>query len=633
VSRFLRPYSAFVARIDATYRDRSHFIALKARLLAGFCVLFLLWLPLNIAKIAWLGIPAPELRILLHLLFGVAVIAALRWIWQGHLERAGNGISLGMIAATHTMLYLAPRFEQPLATAVQLYVTDSVFLLLSLVFATRKVATLILVTIVSSQAWFHYSVLHDAEHIGSAHFAADTLFRDGLVALGFTFVLGTTLVLVIEAANRRSEQALAETKSTNENLERLVAERTRDLAAATQRAQESSRAKSEFLANMSHEIRTPLNGIIASSDLLRRRPDLPREASEYTRLISESGDLLLRLLGDILDLSKIEAGQLALETRPFALTPVVADTVALLATKAAAGSLHLEFSVAPDLPRFVAGDSHRLRQVLLNLTTNAIKFTPPGGHVHVAVSSPAPAQDPTPIHFEVRDTGIGMDAATIVRVFERFTQADTSTTRRYGGSGLGLAISSHLVRLMGGKINVTSTPNRGSTFSFTLNLPRVAAPAESLPETEVSVGPLGLNVLVVEDNAVNRRLLAAQLTQLGCRTSMANDGEQALGLLATMPPPDAILMDCHMPTLDGWETTRRLRGWRTSSDPVRVHASHLPVIALTAAALPEERRLCSEAGMNEFLSKPVKLAQLHTALAPLAATPAPPRETATQAAS
>ena len=449
---------------------------------------------------------------------------------------------------------------------------------------------------------------------GSLEYAAGTLLRDGLIAMAFIFGLGVTLARMLETAHRRSEDALRQTRDMNENLERLVTERTHDLAAATERATSAARAKSEFLANMSHEIRTPLNGIIASSELLLRGGGLPAEATRHARLISQSGDLLLNLLGDILDFSKIEAGQLTLDRHPFELVSTVTDTIALIATKAASGPVQIEFATVPGLPGYVVGDSYRLRQILLNLLSNAIKFTPPGGRIDVAVAPTAAAGGTAAVRFAVRAPGLGMDAATIARIFERFTQADSSTTRRYGGTGLGLAISARLVRLMGGELAVESAPGRGSVFHFALPLQAVAAPAYAPAATDPADSHLDLRVLVAEDNSVNRQIITAQLAKFGCHSVTTVDGEKALAALQQEPLPDVVLMDCHMPNLDGWETTRQLRAWANDPDPVRRRASTLPVVALTAAALPEERAHCLEAGMNEFLAKPVKLAELHAIL-------------------
>jgi signal transduction histidine kinase/ActR/RegA family two-component response regulator len=447
-------------------------------------------------------------------------------------------------------------------------------------------------------------------------FAADTLLRDGLFAMCFVFCLGITLSRMASAAHVRSEQALRETRNVNENLGRIVAERTKELEAASERATAASRAKGDFLANMSHEIRTPLNGIIASSDLLLRRPDLTPTAAEHARLIAASGDLLLKLLGDILDFSKIEAGQLTLETHPFDLQHTLADVVALMANKAGPTLVRVHLDVSRELPRYFAADSYRLRQVLLNLLSNAVKFTPNGGSVQVVVRADEAKGQNQSVRFEVRDTGIGMDAATVARIFERFTQADSSTTRRYGGSGLGLAISSRLVEMMGGRLAVESTPGRGSLFHFTLNLPVATSAPDLSAMAETVEVKLGLQVLIVEDNAVNRKILESQLVQLGCSVKVALDGAEALRVLDTAPLPDVVLMDCHMPTLDGWETTRRVRGWIDDAQLQRRAAATLPIIALTAAALPEERERCRAAGMDDFVAKPVKLADLHRVLLP-----------------
>ena len=608
-----RPLAPLVARLDAVYADQSYFVRLKARLLAGFNLLVVLWLPLNVLKVIWADLPFGGFRIAANVMIGLTALWSFRDVLRGRLVRAGNVLALFLAVPTHGLMIAAPAHFEPLGSALQLYIFDTVFLLLAVVFASRWVAAVVFAVVTGTLIGMYCFKLQQHPFPGTLEFASGTLLRDGLFALGFIFVLGTTVVRMIEAANARSEQALRETRATAETLEGLVAERTRELEAAIEQAQASAQTKSEFLANMSHEIRTPLNGIIGSTDLLRQRSDLPTAAAEHVRIIAESGDLLLRLLGDILDFSKIEAGQLQLDRHPFELNSTVADTMALLTSKAAAGSVQLQFDVAPDLPPQVLGDSYRLRQVLLNLASNAVKFTPAGGRVQVTVRAEDAAADLVRVRFDVRDTGIGMDEATLARIFERFTQADTSTTRRYGGTGLGLAISTHLVRLMGGQLEVESAPGQGSVFFFALTFPRVTTPIVETPAVPITA-QLGLEVLVVEDNPMNRAILAAQLTRLGCRHSVAIDGQEALAALTQKPVPDLILMDGHMPNLDGWETTRRIRAWYDDANPHLRQASAVPIVALTAAVLPEERWRCLDAGMNEFLAKPVRLADLHAML-------------------
>jgi signal transduction histidine kinase/CheY-like chemotaxis protein len=609
----VRAFRSFLGRLDAVYDEHLYFTRLKARLLATFSLVMLAWVPANVVKLLWVHPPQLGFRLLLNGCIFAAALYALVVVFRGRMVQAGNGLALGLIGATHALLLVNPHFFQPVGTAAQLLIFDLVFLLLAVLFASRVVALLVFGGAITAMVWFHLHVLRATPLPGTLDYVANTMLRDGVMALAFMFCLGLIVARMIEAANQRSEEAWRATRATNENLEALVTERTRELGIAIEQAKASSRAKGEFLANMSHEIRTPLNGVIAASDLLRQRRDLPPAAAEHVRIIGESGELLLKLIGDILDLSKIEAGQLDLEQHAFELTPLLGDTLSLLASRAGASNVELDWTVAPGLPERLVGDSFRLRQVLLNLASNAVKFTPPGGRVDVRVTAASAAAEPVAVRFEVRDTGIGMDAATRERIFERFTQADSSTTRRFGGSGLGLAISANLVRLMGGNLEVESELGRGSVFFFTLPFARpTAALAEPAVEMPIEA-QLGLHVFVVEDNAVNRAILTAQLQQLGCRHTVAHDGEEALATL-TREPVDVILMDCHMPRLDGWETTQRLRAWANDPDEARRRVATLPVIALTAAALPEERQRCVDAGMTGFLSKPVRLAELHQVL-------------------
>jgi signal transduction histidine kinase/AmiR/NasT family two-component response regulator len=613
-------FAPFLARVDAAYANQSALAGLKARLLAGITALFVAFIPLNVAKVLWLQPPEVPARIVTNVIIGVSALFCLRLVFQGQAAAAANRLALAMMLAVNvTVLAVGSVVQplQPLNVGIQVFAFDIVILLFAIVFASRRVATVAFAIMVVSHVSFYWLILPRGPATNAALQAyATTLFRDGLVVMGLLFCLGMTLIQLIEAAHQRSDEALRHTRQNNEELERMVAERTSALEEASHAATEASRAKSEFLANMSHEIRTPLNGIIASSDLLMRRGDLSAQTSEHARLISESGDLLLKLLGDILDFSKIEAGQITLEKHSFELAPTISDIVALMANRAAVGNVQLELSIAPELSRCYEGDSYRLRQVLLNLLGNAIKFTPPNGRIELNVRAPQSPETSSSLLFEVRDTGIGMDPSATTRIFERFTQADSSTTRRFGGTGLGLAISFRLVEMMGGRLAVTSAPGAGSTFYFTIPLRQVnVAPKAAAVPAKLNSN-LNLRVLLVEDNVVNRKILSTQLTQLGCPFITASDGEEGLAALQELPLPDVILMDCHMPNLDGWETTRRIRSWQTSSRPLEQNASMIPIIALTAATYPEERARCHQAGMNGFIAKPVKLADLQQALLP-----------------
>jgi signal transduction histidine kinase/ActR/RegA family two-component response regulator len=609
--RYLAPT---LGRLDSAYRDQPFFIGLKARLLAGITLLVLVIIPLNIAKVFWLQPPTMAPRLVINLVIEVAAAWCLRSVFRGNLARAANGLALAVAITLHGTVHFVGASVmplQPLSVGIQVFALDVALLLFAIIFASRRVAGTVFFLTVAGQIAFHFLILSKVTLSPSDHFSADTLLRDGLLIISLLFCLGLTVIHLIEVSYRHSEESLHQTRIVNENLERLVSERTHELEISCQEAAAASRAKSEFLANMSHEIRTPLNGIIASSDLMGRRTDLSPEVREHTRLISASGDLLLKLLSDVLDFSKIEAGQFALEKHSFELFSAVADTVSLMSSRAETGSLKIDLKFEPSQTQHFDGDSHRLRQVLLNLIANATKFTPAHGEIQVIVTAPESQANPLPIRFEVRDTGIGMDEATLGRLFERFAQGDSSTTRRYGGSGLGLAISHRLVALMGGKLEVVSTLGKGSAFFFTIPLTRVETPLPAADKSTPKLEPLNLRVLVVEDNAVNRRIIKAQLDQLGCSYIMVIDGEKALAALQREALPDAILMDCHMPNLDGWETTRQIRAWTKSPDATLQKAAMIPVIALTAAV--GERGRCHDAGMTGFLTKPLKLPELHHA--------------------
>jgi signal transduction histidine kinase/CheY-like chemotaxis protein len=394
----------------------------------------------------------------------------------------------------------------------------------------------------------------------------------------------------------------------NSELEDRVRQRTAELEDARDEAQRLAAVKSNFLANMSHEIRTPLNAVLGFARIgLRDSIGVPGQA-QFERIVT-AGEHLLHVINDILDLSRIESGKLVVESGAFALRALLADASSFVIVAARSKGLAYHCEIADDVPNWVRGDALRLQQILVNLLSNAVKFTE-YGHVRLGVTTASAGPDT--VCFAVEDTGIGIDVGEVERLFEPFEQGDTSTTRAHGGAGLGLAICSRLAGFMGGSIAVTGTPGSGSCFTLRLPLPPSPPPPPSPPSPQPAQATTehgrlrGIRVLAAEDDEVNRILLEELLRHEGAEVVFAEDGQLAMQRLDEHGAAafDAVLMDVQMPVLDGYEATRRIRG---------LHPE-LPVIGLTAHALPEARRLCLEAGMVEHMVKPVDMAELVAAI-------------------
>ncbi|MCP4674276.1 MAG: response regulator [Deltaproteobacteria bacterium] len=387
----------------------------------------------------------------------------------------------------------------------------------------------------------------------------------------------------------------------NAGLEKKVIERTAELHTMAEAAQEASAAKSEFLANMSHEIRTPINGVLGMTELLSLT-ELSNEQKEYLDVVSSSGKALLSIINDILDYSKIQSGQLSLEPHPFDLERLVVDVSRMLSFRANENDVQLQCDYPADASKYFIGDSVRVRQVLTNLVGNAVKFTHEG-HVKI-VATIDEGQDEAVITLGVEDTGIGIEADTLEHIFDRFTQADGSTTRKFGGTGLGLAISRQLVELMGGDLSVSSSKGDGTRFWFTISMPRCSradVDQDLLSRTSMPPPPddaKKTSVLLVEDNKFNQVVATRMLEKLGCSVEVADDGRIALEMIER--DFQLIFMDCQMPVMDGYEATRRIREKEGAG-------LRRPIVAMTANAMAGDKERCFEAGMDGYLSKPISI--------------------------
>lgn len=438
--------------------------------------------------------------------------------------------------------------------------------------------------------------------------------------------------LAREKQARKEAEQLLERKSAqlyeaNQQLLRINAQleaQAKDLAIARDAALELTKTRSMFLANMSHEIRTPLNGVVGMTELVLESK-LSAEQREYLSMAKTSANSLLSLINAILDLSKIEAGSLEIEAIPFSLQDLVNETVYPFRLHAAQKGLAFSSEMAANVPRRVVGDPGRIRQVITNLVGNAIKFTS-SGEVSLRVrDGEVTACGEVPLQFAVRDTGIGIPRDKQNTIFNAFTQVDGSITRRFGGTGLGLSIAAKLVEMMSGRIWVESEPGQGSTFHFTvlvkvddMAIEQQVATAMAAPRWEVGIGSAGhqpLRLLVAEDNPVNTRLMSALLLRQGHAVQMVSNGRDAVQ--AFQPGRfDAILMDVSMPEMDGFEATAAIRRIERELGQRRT-----PIVALTAHAMKGDMERCIEAGMDDYLSKPIRSADLFEKLSRLITVP------------
>ena len=562
---------------------------------------------------------------LLALCFALNTFATTFWIYEVTPNR-GTAVRLsgvtGHLAAALAIQFLWTFFSRPVSRTLRAYQLSQVVLAafvglwpdLRAVIASgpaRWVWLLPLLVVVTVRV-VRESRLGDAEAriiagggIIMIAIEAGELLRNVLhLQLPFVslavFGFGAVIVAMSLALSVRFRRVHDELDRLRFRLEDEVLERTRELA-------EASRAKDEFLANISHEIRTPMNGVIGMAELLARTPLTP-EQKVHLEAIEVSGRSLLTLVNDILDFSRLQSKKLTVEHRPFRVVNVVEECLEIMTPLAAGKGLTLGSFIAEGTVEAVWGDQHRTRQVLLNLLSNGIKFTREG-RVDVAVSSRSLNDGRVEVRFSVTDTGLGISEEDLGRLFVAFQQLDGSSSRQHGGAGLGLAISKRLTELMGGAMAVDTAPGRGSTFHFTIVGDPAAMPLPQPAKQQPFVsGPNSLRILVAEDEAINQIVVMHMLQELGYHADSVTNGKDALQALER-EGYDVILMDIQMPDMDGFEVTRRIRDGNGKTPHI---------IALTAHALSGDRERCLAAGMNGYLSKPVRMIDLQDALASIA---------------
>lgn len=463
----------------------------------------------------------------------------------------------------------------------------------------------------SADGHYHVPIRSDSEILGVLVLYIDTKHKPDRHEGLLLEMVSKTFTGIIKQQNASEELRLYAldlemTQGMLEDNSAMLGKFVHELDKARVQAEEATKAKSDFLANMSHEIRTPMNGVIGMTELLMET-ELTDDQQRFVKNISQSAEALLTVINDILDFSRIEAGKLLIESVPFNLIQVVEDVNNLLLIKAEDKGLVLSYKYSPNIPAGVKGDPVRVRQILTNLVSNAIKFTH-NGAVLINVECENHDDDNeslAKVKISVEDSGIGIPEDKLEDIFDKFTQADTSITRKYGGSGLGLAICKQLVELMNGEIGLTSQAGKGSTFWFKLNLPLGSEELnDELFEEEHVLGSktIGVNILLAEDNVVNQEVALRMLEKLGCNVQIAHNGLEAVEM-AEKFSYDLIFMDCQMPEMDGYTSTKEIRK-RLGTRP------RIPIIAVTASAMKEEIENCLSVGMDDFVPKPFKIKEI-----------------------
>jgi signal transduction histidine kinase len=446
----------------------------------------------------------------------------------------------------------------------------------------------------------------------NAYYSKTELRIQKLISLFTTSLRTFDISVRLEAELEKRREAEQELIFLNKGLEEKIEERTRQLVRANQ-------LKSLFLANVSHEIRTPMNGIVGMADLLMDE-DLAPDQKEYARIIQSSAASLLAIINDILDISKIESGQVIFEQRSFSVKMLIHEVISLFRFKAGEKNLDLIINVSEDMPHFLVGDETRIKQILINLVGNAVKFTEQG-FIRLAARIENKDREECLLFFEVEDTGPGIDDAYKDRMFDPFSQKDASINRKYGGTGLGLAISRHLARLMAGDVEVYNNKTHGSVFKVVLRLKKnISGSFEAVTKEEEKekisdlierISQLGLKILLAEDHPVNQRVILLMLKKMNLSATVAANGEEVLRMIREKAF-DLILMDVRMPVLDGIETTKIIRA--PESD---IKNKTIPIIALTALAMQEDAEKCLKAGMDRYLTKPIHPDKIVYAIADL----------------